>query len=128
MLDRLRSILRPALRERAYVIVAAIVAVLTSVGLLEASEAAAWSSLIVSAITLAFALLHSTSPWRTALYSFLLGLQGIAGLYGIATEAAWALVVQVAAALLGITTAAAKTPTVQFFNGGSLSTQRRPIQ
>lgn len=126
MLEKIRSVLRPELRERAYVLVGAIVTGLTSMSLVDAGTATAWGSLVVSALTLAIALLHSTSTWRSALYSFMLAMQAVAGVYGILTENAWGLIIQITAALLGLGTAAAKTPTPLI--GETHTVPRRPIQ
>ncbi|OZC80545.1 hypothetical protein CH274_15355 [Rhodococcus sp. 06-418-5] len=110
-LDRVRSTIPASARERWYVISGVIVTLLVGLKVLDQATAAAWSSVVVATITLAFALLYSTSPWRTALYGLLLAVQGIAQLYGILNGSLWAAIIALAATLLGTATAAAKTPT-----------------
>lgn len=111
MLAKLRAVLPPEARERLYVLVAPIVALLASVGLLDASMAAQWSALVVSFVTLLFALLHSTSTLRTALYGVLAAVAPIAQVFGILTGQQWASILFIVATLLGVATAAAKAPT-----------------
>lgn len=105
------SVLTPALRERLYTLVAPIVAVLVAAGLLDTNTAALWASFGVASVTLLFALANSTSQIRTALYTFLVAAQALAAVYGILSADVWASVLALAATLLGVTVAAAKTPT-----------------
>jgi hypothetical protein len=109
MLTKIRSVIPASARERWYVVSGALVTFLASWGLLEASTAPAWIGLVTATITLLFAVLYSTSTVRTALYSVLLAVQGVAGLYSILGESQWAAIVALAAVLLGTGTAAAKT-------------------
>lgn len=111
VLDRIRSAIPAEARERLYVIAAAAVTMLASWGVVDAAAVPAWAALAAAVITLGFAILHSTSTVRTALYSLLLAGQGVAQLYGILTETQWASIGGFVAAILGITVAAAKTPT-----------------
>lgn len=112
LLDSIRTAVPASARERTYVIAAAAVALLASWGAVDAAAAPAWTALVVSFVTLGFAILHSTSTVRTALYSTLLAVQSVAQLYGIFTDGQWASIAGLAAAVLGLTVAAAKTPTM----------------
>lgn len=111
VLDKLRSAVPASARERVYVIAAAAVTLLASWGTIDAATAPAWAALVASAVTLAFAILHSTSTVRTALYSTLLTVQGVAQVYGILSDVQWASIAGLAAAVLGLSVAAAKSPT-----------------
>lgn len=117
VLDTLREAIPPTARERIYVIAAAAVAVLASWGGIDAATVPAWSALVVSVITLGFAILHSTSTVRTALYSLLLAGQGVAQVYGIFSDEKWSSIVALAASVLGLSVAAAKTPTAITLGG-----------
>ena len=67
MLDTVRAAVPAAARERLYVIAAAAVTLLASWGVIEVTTVPAWVALAASVVTLAFAILHSTSTLRTAL-------------------------------------------------------------
>lgn len=106
-LDVLRGVIPPTAREKFYVVVAALVGVL---GFTE-GEAAVWTQVGVAAVTLLFALLYSSSTVRASLYAVLVAVSTAGQLYGYFTETQWASYLGLAAALLGIATAAAKAPT-----------------
>lgn len=110
-LDSIRAAIPAEARERVYVIAAAAITLLASWGAVDAAAVPAWAALAASVITLVFAILHSTSTVRTALYSVLLAVQGVAQLYGIFTQTQWASIAGLVAAVLGLSVAAAKTPT-----------------
>lgn len=109
LLGRLRLIVPAASRERFYSVATTVITVLASYGALDSSQVAQWTALCGALVTLLFAAVHSTSSWRTGLYSMLAAGQGVAQLYGLATDTQWASVLGLAAAVLGITVAAAKT-------------------
>lgn len=109
ILDPLRSVIRPEWRERIYVGIGATSVVLGSLGY-EGNTAAAISQIALAAVGLIFALLHTTSELRAALYAVVLALQAACGLWSIGNDATWAAVVAVAASVLGMSVAAAKAP------------------
>lgn len=111
MLDTVRTAIPAEARERVYIIAAAAITLLASWGVVDAAAVPAWAALAAAVITLGFAILHSTSMVRTALYSVLLAVQGVAQLYGIFTDTQWASIAGLAAAVLGTSVAAAKAPT-----------------
>ncbi|MFI7168530.1 phage holin [Rhodococcoides fascians] len=111
ILDPIRSKIPATARERWYVIAGVISTLLVGLKVLDQATAAAWLSLVIATITLAFALLYATSTWRVGLYGLLIAVQGVAQLYGIFNGSLWAAIIGLAATLLGTATAAAKTPT-----------------
>lgn len=111
VLTTLRTRIPASARERVYVVAAALVALLASWGAIDVSVVPQWTALVLATITLSFAILHSTSTIRTALYSVLLVTQGVAQVYGIGTDVQWTSILGLAAAVLGLSIAAAKTPT-----------------
>lgn len=111
ILDSIRAFIPAAARERVYVVSAALVALLASWGAIDVAVVPQWTALVLATVTLAFAVLHSTSTIRTALYSVLLVTQGVAQVYGIGSDLQWTSIIGLVAAVLGLTFAAAKTPT-----------------
>lgn len=111
MLTWLRSVIPADARERYYVIVAPVITLLASYGLLEASTVSSWTSFVLSIASLLLAIIHSTSSIRTAFYGLLAAGASVLQVYGMATDSTISTVLFIAATLLGITTAAAKTPT-----------------
>lgn len=111
VLTILRTRIPASARERVYVVAAALVALLASWGAIDVSVVPQWTALVLATITLSFAILHSTSTIRTALYSVLAVTQGVAQVYGIGTDVQWTSILGLAAAVLGLSVAAAKTPT-----------------
>ncbi|ADX31938.1 holin [Tsukamurella phage TPA2] len=82
---------------------------LFGLGVLTSDQAAQWAQLAVSLITLLFAFLYATTPWRTALYAITGPLGSILMAYGIVSDVRWAVIAASVGYALGITTAAAKT-------------------
>lgn len=109
IIERTRNFLPESARESWYRIGGALVIFFGSWGYLDGSEVQQWSALVAATVTLLFAALYSTSTVRTALYLFLVAVQGVAGLYGILDDQRWGGIVTLAAFALGVTTAAAKT-------------------
>ncbi|MCW2089459.1 UNVERIFIED_ORG: urea transporter [Rhodococcus erythropolis] len=107
----LRALIPAAARGRVYVTATALVALLHANGLISEDAGDQWAALAIAVVTLMFAILHSTSKVRTALYSAALAVQGVAQVYGVWTDTQWAGVLALVAALLGISVAAARTPT-----------------
>ena len=109
-LDRVRGVVKPEWRERIYDTVGAGVVVLGGWGLVDEADGAVIAQVILAAVALLFAILHSTSGIRTALYGLLVAVQALAGLWSIGTDAQWAGVLAMAAAVLGTQVAAGRTP------------------
>jgi hypothetical protein len=76
---------------------------------LNADQSTLWTQLGVSTVTLLFAMLYSTSTWRTALYAVVGPLGALLMGYSIVNDVRWALITAAVGQLFGITTAAAKT-------------------
>lgn len=111
LLETIRAAIPETARVRLYTYVAAGVLLLSGLGYVADSVASLWSAVGISSVTLAFALLHSTSPWRTALYGFLVALAPLALWYSVGTATGWAAVLGFAATVFGITKAASNTIT-----------------
>ena len=105
-----REIVKPEWRERIYDTVGAAVVVLGSWGLVDEADAAVYAQVILACVALLFAILHSTSNIRTTLYGLLGAVQALAAFYSIGTDAQWAGVLAMAAAVLGTQVAAGRTP------------------
>lgn len=99
----------PSAREAGYRVVAGVFVLLWAAGVLDQEGAALWTQLGISIVTLVFAALYATSPWRLALYGLIAPLSAVLTLYGYANGVDWALIASAVAQTLGITTAAAKT-------------------
>ncbi|MBP2208153.1 hypothetical protein JOJ86_005879 [Rhodococcus percolatus] len=111
-LTAIRTAVPAQAREKFYVVAGAVVALLASWGVVGESVTQQWTAFAVSVVALVFAIIHSTDSWRTGLYGTLLAAQGLGQVYGLLTESQWASILGLAAAVLGIAVAAAKTPTV----------------
>jgi hypothetical protein len=96
-------------RETAYRVVTAVVTLLVGIGFFNTNEAALWSALALSTVTLVFAIFFSTSSWRTALYAIVGPLGAVVGAYGLLHGVDWAMVAAAVAQAFGLSTAAAKT-------------------
>lgn len=107
MLDKIRALVPAAAREQYYTYAAAAIMLLSGLGYISQTLAALWIAAAGASITLLFALLHSLSPWRTALYGLLAAAAPLALWYSIGTEQNWAAAVAFAGVLLGVTKAAA---------------------
>lgn len=105
-----KKIFTPVVRERLYIVAAALMTVLVSFGVLNDNQAALWSSLVVAIIGAIFAIVNAETNWRLALYT-VAGAAALFQAYGILGDANWAAITGLVAALLGVSTAAAKAPT-----------------
>lgn len=109
-MNTLTTIVPAGARATWYAVGSAIVTALVAWGILDDTLAPAVTGVIIAAVTLLFAVLHSTSPWRQALY----GVAAAIGVLGVALG--WGTDVQVEALLavvapvLGLGAAAATTP------------------
>ena len=102
------------LRETFYRLVSAVAIALFGVGVLTATEQALWVQLGIATVTLVFAVMYSTSNWRTALYLVTGPLAAVLGAYGLVQGVDWAVITTAVAEALGITTAAAKTVQTEY--------------
>ena len=109
MLDQIRTSIPAQSRATVYAVAAAIVTALVSWGVLDDAAAPAVAGVATAVVTLAFAVIHSTSPWRQALYSLMAALTGLMVYLGYGTDVQWESILAVVAPVLGIGTAAATT-------------------
>lgn len=101
--------IQPEWRETAYRVVTGVVGLLLAFAYLSQEEAALWTQLGLSTVTLAFAGLFATSTWRRVLYPVLAAGGALLVFYGYVTNEQWPLILQAAVQLFGLSTAAAKT-------------------
>lgn len=111
ILDTIRAAIPASARVKYYTYVAAGVLLLSGFGVITDALAPLWTASGLASVTLIFALLHSLSPWRTALYGFLATLAPLALWYSIGTATQWVAVLGFAATVFGITKAAGNTAT-----------------
>ncbi|QDF20069.1 holin [Corynebacterium phage Lederberg] len=109
MLDHIRDTIPANSRATFYAIAAALVTALVSWGVLDDAAAPAVVGVATAVVTLAFAVIHSDSPWRMALYSLAAALTVLATYLGYGTDAQWETILATVAPVLGIGTAAATT-------------------
>ncbi|NKS62363.1 hypothetical protein GS966_19970 [Rhodococcus hoagii] len=119
MLDYLRRLIPATLREQLYTYAVAAVMLLAGLGYISNAAAALWTAVAGASVTLVFALLHSLSPWRTALYGLLAAVAPLMLWYSIGTEQGWAAVLAFAGVLFGITKAATNTRVLGLVVDGS---------
>lgn len=108
-MESIRSLVPAGARATWYAVAGAIVTALVSWGVLDQAAAPAVTGVGLAAVTLVFALLHSTSPWRQALYALLAAATVLLVYLGYGTDAQWESILAVVAPVLGIGTAAATT-------------------
>lgn len=109
---RLQALVPASWRENWYRISAGAVMFLFAFGVLDAESTSLWIQGATATVTLVFALIYATSPWRTVLYGILAPAGAILMYYGIVNDVRWALITAAGAQVFGIATAAAKTFTV----------------
>lgn len=107
-LDRVRALFPPEYREAAYRAVAGIATLLAGTAFLSQEEAALWTQLGLSSVTLLFAALYATSTWRLVLYPVLAAVGPLLVWYGVVSDESWPLILQAAVQIFGLSTAAAK--------------------
>jgi len=100
--------IRPEWREAAYRFITGLVALLLAFAYLTEEEAALWTQLGLSSVTLLFAALFATSTWRQVLYPVLAAGGAILVWYGLVTDEALPLILSAAAQMFGLSTASAK--------------------
>lgn len=109
--DFCKKVFTPIVRERLYIVAAALMTVLVSFGVMNDNQAALWSSLVVAVIGAIFAIVNAETNWRLALYAVAGAAAALFQAYGILGDANWAAITGLVAAVLGVSTAAAKAPT-----------------
>ncbi|UYL88126.1 holin [Gordonia phage Evaa] len=107
-IQKLRNAIPEKRREEFYRVVAGVTTFLLAFGVLDNQEAALWTQLGLATVTCLFALLYSTSAWRSAIYALAGPAGAVLMAYGLVGDQTWALVVAAVAQLFGITTAASK--------------------
>lgn len=100
--------IRPEWREPGYRVITGVVGLLVAFAYLSQEEAALWTQLGLSSVTLLFAALFATSTWRLALYLVLAAVGPLLVWYGVVNDEQWPLIFQAAIQLFGLSTAAAK--------------------
>ena len=109
MLDQIRNTVPADQRAVWYAVAAATVTALVSWGVLDDAAAPAVAGVATAVVTLLFAVIHSTSPWRQALYSLAAALTVLMVYLGYGTGVQWESILAIVAPVLGIGTAAATT-------------------
>ena len=109
MLDSIRTTIPANSRATFYAVAAATVTALVSWGVLDDAAAPAVVGVATAVVTLLFAVIHSDSPWRQALYSLMAALTVLMAYLGYGDTMQWESILAIAAPVLGIGTAAATT-------------------
>lgn len=109
MLDSIRTTIPANSRATVYAVAAALVTALVSWGVLDDAAAPAVAGVATAVVTLAFAVIHSDSPWRQALYGLMAAITVLMAYLGYGDPLQWESILAVAAPVLGIGTAAATT-------------------
>lgn len=110
MLESVRNTIPASARGTAYAVVAAVAPALIAWGILDEVQAAAVVGVITAVVTLAFAILHSTSSPRTALYGLMAAGTVALAVWGYGSPEQWAAILAIIAPVLGVGVAAANTP------------------
>lgn len=111
MIESLRLTIPAESRGRVYTTAAALVAALVSWGVLDDALAPAVVGVVGASITLAYALLHSTSTWRSAVYALTVAVGPLAVAVGWGTDNHWVAAAALVSAALGLNVAAHHAPT-----------------
>ena len=109
MLDSIRTTVPESARAAWYATAGAVVTALVSWGVLDDAAAPAVVGVATAVVTLLFAVIHSDSPWRQALYSLMAALTVLMAYLGYGDTMQWESILAIAAPVLGIGTAAATT-------------------
>lgn len=109
-METIRNLVPARARATVYAVASAIVAALVAWGVLDDSAAPAVTGVAIAVVTLLFAVLHSSSPWRQALYGLAAALSVLGVYLGWGSEAQFDSLLAIIAPVLGISTAAATTP------------------
>lgn len=110
-MNKIRDWLKPETRGTVYAVSAALVAALVTFGVISSTVAAPIAGVVIAAITLLYAIVHSESNLRTVLYGLCVAVGALFVTLGTLTNNETEALLSVIAPVLGITLAAAKTPT-----------------
>jgi hypothetical protein len=105
----LRNTFQDKYREKWYLAVTTVTAVLVPWGIASDDDAQRWTALGLNVVTLAFAAVNTRSVPRGVLYSTLAAAQGVAQIFGILDGNQTLSLLALAGAILGTSTAAAYT-------------------
>ena len=117
VLGTLRGIIPAEAREKVYTVAGGLVVLLAGVGLIADDVASLWAAVVGASVVLLFALLHSTSPLRSALYAVLAAAAPLGMWYSVGTASQWAAVLTFTGLVLGVTKAAGSTPAPEVAGG-----------
>ncbi|WKD60933.1 hypothetical protein CCICO_04480 [Corynebacterium ciconiae DSM 44920] len=109
-LDSIRAAVPASYRGTLYAVVAAVAPALIAWGVLGEEQAAAVVGVATAAVTLLFAVIHSTSSVRTAVYGVIAAVTAALAVWGYGDPAQWDTILAIVAPALGMGVAAANTP------------------
>lgn len=110
-MTNVKAWLRPETRGTVYTVAAALVAALVTFGVISSTMAAPIAGVVVATITLVYAIVHSESNLRTVIYGLCVAVGVLFVTLGTLTNNQTDALLAIVAPVLGITLAAAKTPT-----------------
>lgn len=110
-MDKIKTWLKPETRGTVYTVAGAVVAALVTFGVISSTIAAPIAGVVVAAITLIYAIVHSESNIRTVIYSLCVAVGVLFVTLGTLTDNQTDALLAIIAPVLGITLAAANTPT-----------------
>nr|WP_053411706.1 hypothetical protein [Corynebacterium lactis] len=108
-MEKIRSIVPAGARLTWYAVASAVITALVSWGVLSEEAAPAVTGVVIAVVTLVFAIVHSTTPWRQALYAVAASVAVLGAYLGWGSGVQMDALLAVIAPVLGITTAAATT-------------------
>lgn len=110
-METIRTWLKPETRGTLYTVAAGVVAALVTFGVLSTTLAASVAGVAVGVITLIYAIVHSESNLRTVIYGLCAAVGALLVTLGAFSNDESDALLAVVAPVLGITLAAARTPT-----------------
>lgn len=116
-METIKNLIPASSRGTFYSCVAAVAPALIAWGVLDEVKAAAVVGVLTAVVTLVFAVLHSTSNPRTAVYLLLAALTAAMTAWGYGTDTQWATILGIVGPALGAGYAAANTPTTDEYVG-----------
>lgn len=110
-METIKNLIPASSRGTFYSCVAAVAPALIAWGILDEVKAAAIGGVLTAVVTLLFAVVHSTSNIRSAIYLLLGALTVALTAWGYGTDTQWATILGIVGPALGAGYAAANTPT-----------------
>lgn len=110
-MTNVRNWLRPETRGTVYTVAAAVVAALVTFGVISSTMAAPIAGVVIATITLIYAIANSDSNIRTVIYGLCVAVGILFVTLGTLSDNESEALLAIVAPVLGITLAAAKTPT-----------------